>query len=221
MVCRVRFRRAPRQREARRKALDHAFKVRPFHFFSAIGEYPLSPKNRSSTMATASRRIVTGHDAEGKSVVIIDGPATPFGAYWLTDSTPVENTGSADAGQKVNMLEPPAGGSIFRFAAIPPENPNQSREERERQTAKMFDQMKASHCRPDTSRHPGMHKTRTIDYIVLLSGEVTLLLDKGEVDLKPYDVVVQRGTNHAWVNKGKEPAVLAAVLIDAKDVQAR
>ena len=82
----------------------------------------------------------------------------------------------------------------------------------------MFAQMDASHCRPDTSRHPAMHKTRTIDYVVLLSGEVTLLLDKGEVDLKPFDVVVQRGTNHAWVNKGKEPALIAAVLIDAKDV---
>ena len=53
---------------------------------------------------------------------------------------------------------------------------------------------------------------------MLLSGEVTLLLDKGEVDLKPFDVVVQRGTSHAWVNKGKEPALIAAVLIDAKDV---
>jgi quercetin dioxygenase-like cupin family protein len=67
-----------------------------------------------------------------------------------------------------------------------------------------------------TSRHPGMHKTRTIDYVVLLSGEVTLLLDKREVDLKPFDVVVQRGTSHAWVNKGKEPALIAAALIDAK-----
>jgi quercetin dioxygenase-like cupin family protein len=63
-----------------------------------------------------------------------------------------------------------------------------------------------------------MHKTRTVDYVVLLAGEVTMLLDKGEVDLKPFDVVVQRGTNHAWVNKGKEPAILAAVLVDAKPI---
>ena len=168
-------------------------------------------------MAREPRRIITGHDADGKSVIVIDGPRTPFGAYWLTDSTPVDNSGSGDDGLKVRMLEPPAGGSIFRFASIPPENPNMSREERERQTAKMFAQMDAAHCRPDTTRHPAMHKTRTIDYIVLLSGEVTLLLDKGEVDLKPFDVVVQRGTNHAWVNKGPEPALIAAVLIDAKD----
>jgi mannose-6-phosphate isomerase-like protein (cupin superfamily) len=169
-------------------------------------------------MAREPRRIITGHDAEGKSVIVIDGPPTPFGAYWMTDTTPVDNTGFVDAGLQVRKLEPPPGGSIFRFAAIPPEDPKVSPEERERQTAKMFAQMEAAHCRSDTSRHPGMHKTRTIDYIVLLSGEVTLLLDKGEVDLKPFDVVVQRGTNHAWVNKGKEPALLAAVLIDAKDV---
>jgi hypothetical protein len=168
-------------------------------------------------MAREPRRIITGHDADGKSVIVIDGPPTSFGAYWLTDSAPVDNTGSNDDGLKVRMLEPPAGGSIFRFASIPPENPNMSREERERQTAKMFAQMGAAHCRPDTTRHPAMHKTRTIDYVVLLSGEVTLLLDKGEVDLKPFDVVVQRGTNHAWVNKGPEPAMIAAVLIDAKD----
>jgi mannose-6-phosphate isomerase-like protein (cupin superfamily) len=168
-------------------------------------------------MAREPRRIVTGHDAEGKSVFVIDGPPTPFGAYcWMTDATPVNNTGSGDAGLQVRKLEPPPSGSIFRFAAIPPEDPKVSREERERQTAKLFAQMDAAHCRSDTSRHPGMHKTRTIDYVVLLSGEVTLLLDKGEVDLKPFDVVVQCGTSHAWVNNGKEPALIAAVRIDAK-----
>jgi mannose-6-phosphate isomerase-like protein (cupin superfamily) len=168
-------------------------------------------------MAREPRRIVTGHDAAGKSVIIIDGPPTPFGAYWLTDSTPVDNSGSGDAGQQVRKLEPPPAGSIFRFASIPPEDPNVSPADRERQTARMFAQMDAAHCRPDTSRHPAMHKTRTIDYVVLFAGEVTLLLDQGEVDLKPFDVVVQRGTNHAWVNKGKEPALIAAVLIDAED----
>ena len=169
-------------------------------------------------MAREPRRIVTGHDAQGKSVIVIDGPPTPFGAYWLTDSAPVDNSRSGDAGELVRKLEPPPGGSIFRFAAIPPEDASVSSEERERRTAKMFAQMEASHCRVDTSRHPGMHKTRTIDYVVLLSGEVTLILDKGEVDLKPFDVVVQRGTNHAWANKGKELALIAAVLIDAIDV---
>ena len=60
-----------------------------------------------------------------------------------------------------------------------------------------------------------MHKTETIDYIILLKGDVTLILDEEDVDLKPFDVVVQRGTNHAWVNNGTEPALLIAVLIDS------
>ncbi len=75
--------------------------------------------------------------------------------------------------------------------------------------------MGAAHERIDTSRHPAMHKTKTIDYIILLSGDVTLLLDEDEVRLKPFNVVVQRGTNHAWVNNGDEPALLIAVLIDS------
>jgi quercetin dioxygenase-like cupin family protein len=64
-----------------------------------------------------------------------------------------------------------------------------------------------------------MHKTNTIDYIILLKGDVTLLLDEDEVNLKPHDVVVQRGTNHAWVNNGEEPALLIAVLIDSELIE--
>jgi mannose-6-phosphate isomerase-like protein (cupin superfamily) len=167
-------------------------------------------------MPREPRRVVTGHDSDGKSVVIIAGPPTPFGALWFTEAAPADNAGVGDAAQLVRKLEPPVGGTIFRYAVIPPEDPNISAEERERNAARLFAQMDAAHCRTDTSRHPGMHKTRTVDYVVLLAGEVTMLLDKGEVDLKPFDVVVQRGTSHAWVNKGKEPAILAAVLVDSK-----
>ena len=162
------------------------------------------------------RRIVTGHDADGKSIIAIDGPATQFGAYWQTEGTPADNRAKGDAAQGVRSLEPAIGGSIFRYAVIPPEDPSVPREKREAEIAKAFAQMGAEHCRPDTTRDPGMHKTRTVDYVILLSGEVTLLLERGEVDLKPFDVVVQRGTNHAWINKGKEPAVIAAVLVDAQ-----
>ncbi|MGH7934625.1 MAG: cupin domain-containing protein [Candidatus Binataceae bacterium] len=115
-------------------------------------------------------------------------------------------------------LEPPPNASSFRYFMVPPEDPNVPLAEREAAAARRFASIGASHCRVDTSRHPGMHVTRTVDYIILLSGNVTLLLDKAEVDLKPFDVVIQRGTNHAWVNKGKEPALLAAILIDAKPV---
>ena len=89
-------------------------------------------------------------------------------------------------------------------------------EELEQNMAQGFAAIDAEHCRPDTSKDPRMHKTKTVDYIILLEGEITLLLDEDEVDLKPFDVVIQRGTNHAWINKGANPALLAAILIDAE-----
>ena len=80
----------------------------------------------------------------------------------------------------------------------------------------MFEAAGAAHVRVDTKRHPSMHKTDSVDYIVLLKGDVTALLDVGEVQMKPFDVLIQRGTNHGWVNYGTEPALLVAVLVDAE-----
>ena len=81
--------------------------------------------------------------------------------------------------------------------------------------ADAFEKVGAAHHRVDTTKHPAMHKTETVDYIILLKGDVTLILDEEEIDIKPFDVVVQRGTNHAWVNNGTEPALLIAVLVDS------
>ncbi|MGH7914581.1 MAG: cupin domain-containing protein [Candidatus Binataceae bacterium] len=170
------------------------------------------------------RRIVTGIDASGKSYVAIDGPGASvieeggagLAEIWITDATPADNAAKGDAAKRPVRLEPPAGGSVCRFFALAPENKMLSARELEERTAEVFEAIGGAHCRVDTKRHPGMHTTRTVDYVILLSGRVTLLLDKGEVDLKPFDLVVQRGTNHGWVNRGAEPALLAAVLIDAK-----
>ena len=100
---------------------------------------------------------------------------------------------------------------------MPPEPENPSDEERDVQEQLVtmgFDMVGASHCRIDTTRHPAMHKTETLDFIIVLRGEVTLLLDEDETALRQGDVVVQQATNHAWVNYGSEPAVMIAVLID-------
>jgi mannose-6-phosphate isomerase-like protein (cupin superfamily) len=170
------------------------------------------------------RRVVTGIDAAGKSYVAIDGPPANIresdgrGAaeFWITDATPADNRAPGDpAAERPPRLEPPTGGSVIRYFMVEPEK-TLSPAELEAQSAARFAAMGASHCRVDTSRHPSMHTTRTVDYIVVLSGHVTLLLDQGEVELKPFDVVVQRGTNHGWVNRGSEPAMMAAILIDAK-----
>jgi naringenin degradation protein FdeH len=172
------------------------------------------------------RRVVTGHDSSGRSVIQSNGPVSPSPqlptdvALWVTDKSPASNAGRANPTQGAAALEPPANGSVFRFVMFPPSSAfaGMSAEEVERLMAGIFEQLGATHTRVDTKRGPGMHRTKTTDYVILLSGEITLMLDDGEVDLKPFDVVVQRGTNHAWVNRGSTPALLAAILIDAAPV---
>jgi naringenin degradation protein FdeH len=177
------------------------------------------------------RRIVTGHDARGRSIVLADAvsphvlenpvrPGRGLTDLWRTDKMPASNTGAADGAARTVELNPPENGTVFRFFQINPkaDEADMTSEQREARYAAAFQQMGAAEDRVDTSRHPGMHRTRTIDYIVLLSGEVTLILDQGEVDMKPLDVVIQRGTNHAWENRGNVPAVLAGILIDAEEL---
>jgi hypothetical protein len=181
-------------------------------------------------MLYPARRIVTGHDAQGRSIVLSDGdatnlvfnPASPDRGlinFWRTDRTPASNAGDADpmAGPPQGLL-PPQHGSVFRFFQIAPEKSQAhlSAEERERSMHAAFAAMGAAQARVDATRHPSMHRTETVDYIILLKGEVTMLRDIGEVAMKPFDVLVQRGTNHGWVNYGDEPALLVAVLIDAE-----
>ena len=169
------------------------------------------------------RRIVTGHDEEGKSVITIDGPPARSlgeeagGLYelWNTAGNEINTLDEIDRADSEVLLSPPNGGTKFRYFQINPTPEGVPADLIEAATAEAFEKMGAAHHRVDTTRHPAMHKTKTIDYIILLKGDVTLLLDNEEVDLKPFDVVVQRGTNHAWVNNGNEPALFIAVLIDS------
>jgi hypothetical protein len=178
----------------------------------------------------SGRRIVTGHDSQGRSVVISDGlaenlvpnPADPDRGhvnFWKTDRVPASNAGLSDpmAGPPAG-LAPPKGGTLFRFFQIAPERNEAglSPEERDRRMAQMFEAAGAADARTSMGCHPSMHRTDTVDYIVLLKGEVTALLDIGEVRMQPFDVLIQRGTNHGWVNHGAEPALLVAVLVDAE-----
>ncbi len=169
------------------------------------------------------RRIVTGHNADGKSIVMIDGPPArsigeEFGGLfeiWNTDGNQINTFDEIDRADIDVLLSPSKGGTKFRYFAINPTPEGIPKEKLEELTAIVFAQIGASQDRVDTTRHPAMHKTKTIDYVILLKGDVTLLLDDDEVQLKPFDVVVQRGTNHAWVNNSKEPALFLAVLIDS------
>ena len=170
------------------------------------------------------RRIVTGHNQDGKSVIKIDGPPSRSigedvgGLFeiWNTDGGAIESTDQIDRADIDIILSPLTGGTKFRYFKINPTPEGVPIEMLESLAAEAFKKIGAEHQRVDTTRHPTMHKTKTVDYIILLDGDVTLLLDEDEVSLKPFDVVVQRGTNHAWINNGTEPALFIAVLIDAQ-----
>ena len=169
------------------------------------------------------RRVVTGHDEEGKSIVVLDGPpAQSIGEdvgglfeLWNTDGNLINTKDRIDRADDEILLSPPKKGSKFRYFQINPTPEGVPMDVLQNMAADAFEKIGASHHRIDTSKHPAMHKTDTIDYIILLDGDVTLILDKEEVVIKPHDVVVQRGTNHAWVNNGNNPALLIAVLIDS------
>lgn len=169
------------------------------------------------------RRVITGHNEKGRSIVTLDGPpARSIGEdvgglfeLWNTDGLDVISTDQNDRADQDIILSPLGGGTKFRYFQINPLPEGVPEDMLQEIAADAFEKVGAAHHRVDTTKHPAMHKTETIDYIILLKGDVTLILDDEEVDLKPFDVVVQRGTNHAWVNNGTEPALLIAVLIDS------
>lgn len=168
------------------------------------------------------RRIVTGHNEAGRSVVVSDGPSmNTVGSlinFWSVDQVPAPiDAPDPTAGEPLG-LHPPHGGVTFRFFQMPPmkDLAHLSRDELWAAARERFRAMGAEDALVDTTRHPAMHKTRTVDFIVLLSGQVTLLLDEADVVMQPFDVVIQRGANHAWANTGDTVATMMAVLVDGK-----
>ena len=144
------------------------------------------------------RRVVTGHDGKTVAKVIAEDAATNTKTpregvastlVWCTDAMPADISIGEDAedmGGRLLGTAPPQNGSRFIVMEFAPGIASE------------------------------MHRTETIDYIVMLSGEIEMDMDDSTVTLKAGDIMVQRGTNHAWVNRGKEPARLAILLLDAK-----
>jgi len=175
-------------------------------------------------MAQGIRRIVTGHDADGKAVVTSDTlatnikqspnrPGVVINNLWMTDKAPATITNEGDAAADIAGLEPPANGTVFRIIEFPPESTYIDKIDSE--TAKAaFAEMGASHALDGDAPHPFMHATETVDYALCLTGEMYLVLDDSEVLMKPGDVCIQRATNHAWSNRADVPCLMAFVLID-------
>jgi quercetin dioxygenase-like cupin family protein len=149
-------------------------------------------------MTLQIRRVVTGHDAQGRAKVLIDEqvknvisnrPGATSSVIWSSDSLPVNNDGSDDpSGKSIGTTL--KNGSVFRVVRF------------------------------DPGVSPRNHRTDSIDYAVVISGEIDMSLDDETVHLKAGDVLVQRGTVHNWLNNGKEPCIIAFALISAKPVSA-
>ncbi len=168
----------------------------------------------------ATRRVVTANDSDGKSYFLHDGP-TPgrldLGRavneeVWVDDPAQPDGPEGADPARAEKFrLEPPEGGSVVRVFTFMPAGQRVELSPEELATAA---------ARFDTGdtmepENPGMHTTRTIDYGIVLSGEIDLELDSGEVHLTPGDIAVQRGTRHAWRNRSQSPCSIAFVLISS------
>lgn len=169
------------------------------------------------------RRVVTTIDDSDKAVVLFDGDnphnfqrqhGTVSRLFWVTGESPADITGTADRAAGFQGIAPPVAGSVLRIVDFPPTTPEMEALDVTYQQRHIGE---VSPKRGLPPRHPFMHRTRSVDYALILSGEIDMLLDDGEVHFKAGDVLVQQGTNHAWVNRGKEPCRIAFVLIDAKE----
>lgn len=174
------------------------------------------------------RRIVTGHDAQGRAIIAADGalptvvelkavPGTVFHEIWNTPTAPAPVDNGADPTTAPLQLHPAPLGSVIRIVDIPPDGAQSALSSRD--AAAAFAEIGAADAgtgEAHESRHRLMHRTETVDYGIVLSGKVWLVVDEGETELFPGDVVVQRGTNHAWSNRSDATARMAFILIDGR-----
>jgi hypothetical protein len=172
------------------------------------------------------RRIVTEDDAQGRSRIVEDAPATAIRTVpqrpgyravnvWRTESSPAPITAPDTVANHKGISPPKGGGTILRIIDFPPEPSDP--EELRRIIHATFGNMyrDAQHDKRD-GKHPGMHRTDTVDYAIVLEGEIYAVMDEGETLMRAGDVLIQRGTNHAWANRSKRTARIAFVLIDGK-----
>lgn len=180
--------------------------------------------SKMEEMVNRLRRIVTANDTNGQSLIMIDGgPADAFRTgdlgglleIWHDDvSGQLDGAPCADLGAGTPLLSPDEGKVKIRWFTVGPAPEGAPPEMIAELTRAAFVQIGAGDHQPDTSKHPAMHKTHTLDAIILIKGRVRLILDKEETVIGPGDVVVQRATNHAWAVEGDDPALFVAVLVD-------
>ena len=171
------------------------------------------------------RRVVTGDDVNGVSRIVEDAPTKSIRTVperhgyravdvWRTEGTPAGIFARDSVAEHKGIL-PPKGGTILRIIDFPPE-PKDPQELRRRIQATFRGIFQDADHDQREGKHPGMHRTETVDYGIVLEGEITLILDEGETVARAGDIVIQRGTNHGWANRSDRNCRIAFILIDGR-----
>ncbi|MFN8633905.1 MAG: cupin domain-containing protein [Chloroflexota bacterium] len=176
-------------------------------------------------MPRAIRRVVTGHTPDGQSTIVMDGPAPQVRSrahpdagstvLWVTERAPASNVGDEDAAPAgvVNPVPPPSpGGTLLRIVDYVPAS---------QAVDAASDMIGVNHAPEGAATHPGFHQTHTVDYAIVLEGEIWAMLEETETLLKAGDVLIQRATNHAWENRSDRLCRMAFILIDAEPLPAQ
>jgi hypothetical protein len=172
------------------------------------------------------RRIVTGIDAKGRSRIVADGPPPVISTVearpglrnaniWATSAAPV----ALDEPDRIadhKGLYPPKNGTVIRIMDIPPEPQNETELQAWYKATGQGMFPDRDRIAGDKSKHPGMHITDTVDYAIILFGEMYAVMEEGETLMKPGDVLVQRGTNHSWSNRSGQSCRVAFILVDGR-----
>ena len=176
------------------------------------------------------RLIVTGHDDDGQSgfltdqiaphvMAVLQTPTYAVTDFWKTLTLPADNgpATAKDPCQVPFVVAPPAGGCVFRVVEFPPDHHWEAKVAAMGGSAPVDETAKVAEG--GAVRHGQMHRTRSLDFAIVLSGEIWAIMDVGEKKMIAGDMLVQRGTNHAWANRSEKPCHVAFILIDAKSIE--
>ena len=175
----------------------------------------------SGALADDIRRVVTGLDENNHAVVLFDSriplksdsPVLSSTNFWITDSTPPAMSKEDTANRPIGV-SPPDNGTKFRIVEFAPLD---AATEAKLPPGMIMKGVNHPPAKGIAVKHPMMHRTRTLDYAMILSGEIDMILDDSSVHLKQGDVIVQQATNHGWVNHGSQPCRILFVLMDSKE----
>jgi len=188
-----------------------------------LGQWSEAQDTTEDVMGLTVKRVVTANDETGKSYFLFNGPADTvvvqpgrqltFHELWETDGPLASNEGTEDAAKRKITHHPPHGGTRFRIVELLPDS--RARSDDDGSIAADFASIDAADIQVEGAADPTMHRNETVDYNIILSGELVAVTDRDETVLRAGDVLIQRGTAHTWHNRSDAPCVFASVMVSA------